>query len=239
MTTKNIIDEIVFDFETDHEGDNNRGWQIDKISAIYKGDQIGYLKLAYIPKQRFVDYYPTVFNWMDQIGGSCIIPRPPLDDAGDDKDYKAFRNAAKRHYNTFTTEELRKFANRVHMSLRLSDISRSIEDCDHDTLLEMVKELEVKANEYNRIAFRKFKTYYVDKPIDDFIRVEPEFQRQGIAEHLYKLGVGWLDARDLPFYLSTCRQPGAKALSDKMRTQGYLQKMSNKREKFIPEAIEL
>ena len=239
MTTKSIIDQLVFDFSSDVEGDNNRGWQVDQITAFYNGEEVGYLKLAYIPKQRFAEYYPTIFNWMDQIRGNCIIPRAKVDESGDDVDYKAFRDSAKRHYNTFTTEELRTFANRVNMVLRGGDISRDLESCDRDAILDFVKKLEVKANEINKTEFKNFKTYYVNKPIDDFIRVEKDFQRKGIAEHLYKLGAKWMESCDLPFYLSTCRQPAAEALSAKMRTNGNLKKMSNRREKFLPETMEL
>ena len=235
MKTKHTNKEITLEFDADSEGDDNRGWQVGKITAFIEGNEVGYLKLAYIPKRRFAEHYPTIFNWMDQMQGKCILPRPKV--VGDD--FTAFRDAAKRHYKTFTCAELRKFLNSTNLSLRGGDISRDLLGLNQEQLLEMVREMEVKAHDRLGREFKKFKTYYVDKPIDDFIRVEPEFQRQGIAEHLYKVGVKWLESQNLPFYLSTCRQNAAELLAGKLRDAGHLRKLSNKRERFKPETIDL
>ena len=32
--------------------DDNRGWRVDKLEAYVDGEEVGYLKLAYIPHKR-------------------------------------------------------------------------------------------------------------------------------------------------------------------------------------------
>lgn len=66
--------------------------------------------------------------------------------------------------------------------------------------------------------FEEFEAFHVDKPLVDYIHVEPEFRRQGIATALYKKGARWLAKRfRLPLYASGLQQPGAEKAWEKMR----------------------
>ena len=217
----------------DVEGNHNRGWRVDKVSVKHDGDEIGYLKMAYIDKERFDDYYPSIFNWLDQIKGQIIIPRPA------DNTNASWDDARKRHYRDFSTEELRKFIGslRQYAANRVSD--EDLTACDHDMLQALATVAEVEATQRFGREFKKFKTYYCMKPIDDFVRVERDYQRNGIAEMMYRVAVKYLDERGMHLYLSTIRQAEAEALAEKFRTAGVIRKMSNGRERFIAEKITL
>jgi len=68
-------DEIEFRYKEDAEGDNNRGWIVHEIQAYVNNQYAGYIAVSYIPKDRFIKYYPTILNYMSQISGKVgILP---------------------------------------------------------------------------------------------------------------------------------------------------------------------
>ena len=230
MITSKSGHKVTLDTQLNSEGDNNRGWQVDKISAIVEGEEVGYLKLAFIPRERFVRYYPCVFNFMDQIKGHIILPRPK-----NYTDNDAWREASTKHYLDYNISELRSFLNSLNLAVGRHDISKELAGDTFEELVNRAVGMESFIMNQHQLGkdFKKFETYYVNKPIDDFIRVERDYQREGIAEYLYKVGVKLLESRGLPFYLSTVRQSAAEALAEKFRVNGHIRKMSNGRERFI------
>ena len=42
--------QITFNVEEDIEGDNNRGFKLDKLTAYVDGKEVGYIKIENIPK---------------------------------------------------------------------------------------------------------------------------------------------------------------------------------------------
>src|SRR5271170_8072163 len=51
---------VTFEYQDDIEGDKNRGWQVDQVKAFLDGKQVGYLKMSYIPQERFDAYYHDI-----------------------------------------------------------------------------------------------------------------------------------------------------------------------------------
>ena len=235
MKTRQSNIDIHFEYYTSVEGDNNRGWRVDKVIAAHKSKQVGYLKLAYIPLDRYNEYYPTIFNWMDQIRGMCILPRATGIIIHDEGEYRA---ASCRHYSTFTKKEAFHFLNRLSLNQRYCVKEKTRENLCHAELLWCIEDCErtLLKGQLGK-EFKQFKQYYVDKPIDDFVRVEDNYQRQGIAENMYEVATLWLAKRKLPLYLSTLRHPHAKALSDKMRDNGHLETLVDSRERFIVDSF--
>ena len=221
--------EIDISVEEDIEGDDNRGWRVDKVSAVHDGNEIGYLKMAYITKERFADHYPTIFNWLDQIKGHIIIPRPL------NHEDPEWSTAQKRHYMEFNVEEIRRFISSIRQLSYSRQVNENLSNCDLETLQALATVAEVEAIKQFGGEFKKFRQQYVNKPVDDFVRVESQYQRHGIAETMYRVAVKYLNERGMHLYLSTLRQPAATALADKFRAAGAIRKMSNGRERFIPE----
>lgn len=204
-------DEITFKRIEDSEGDNNRGWQVDRLDAYVNGKRVGHLKMSYIPKERYERYYPTILNFISSISGHVILP------------YKKTH----LHYSELSDDELREtirngyhIFDRRRLEYDYSSNSYSINgvqlnDMTRPQLLAHVEEIIDLANEnfnHNRpMGFKWFKKYYVNKPIVDFIKVDDEFQRQGIGFALYKEGSNWMREKGMKLYASSIQSDDAKA----------------------------
>ncbi len=86
---------------------------------------------------------------------------------------------------------------------------------------------------YTRILsqkMRKVEDFHVDKPLVDFIRVEPEWQRQGVGRALYVYGAKQMAQRfRLPLYASGIQSEEASASWQSMkRTKGMPLKVDPK-----------
>lgn len=215
--------EITFDIIEDEEGDNNRGWQVDKITAYVNGEQAGYLKITYIPKERFLTYYPSIFNWAAQINGNSILP------------YE------KRHlpWQKLDAEEKRRLLLDGSMALGyLPDVEqRKIQSLPESQLDTEIEKLEKVYNKKFGAKFKEFYNYFVDKPYEDYIhvfekgdRINPRrskemseftFTRQGIATALYFKAVEYLAAKGLRMRLSTLRsKEGGEAIGSSLMNAG-------------------
>ena len=68
----------------DVEGDNNRGWQVDLLSAWVGKDLAGYAAIAFIPEERLKRHYSQgAWDWLRLIGGCGHLPetKPPAHEA--------------------------------------------------------------------------------------------------------------------------------------------------------------
>lgn len=68
----------------DIEGDNNRGWQVDLLSAWVGQDLAGYAAIAFIPAERLKRHYPQgAWDWLRLIEGRSHLPekKPPAHEA--------------------------------------------------------------------------------------------------------------------------------------------------------------
>lgn len=199
--------DITFEYHEDFEGDKNRGWQVDKIDAYVDGEYAGYIKLSYIPKERFKRYYPSVLNFMTQIGGGHILPYKK-----GDVDYK-----------TLSDEELTKvLKNLIHKSRRYRSIwdDKEIPN-ERKEIIAAIDDIIKNGLKHSNDEFKKFAEYWVDKPIVDYIRVFGEgedrsqprfgvhasdsptdFKRQRIGTALYLEAADYLKQKGLKLYAS-------------------------------------
>lgn len=65
--------EVMFVRNYDSEGGKNRGWICHKLSAMMNGKEVGYLKIVYIPSERFKIYYGHLFDYLRNIKGWCSL----------------------------------------------------------------------------------------------------------------------------------------------------------------------
>ena len=214
---------ITFEIIEAEEGDNNRGWQIDKISAFVDGKPAGHLKLGYIPRERFKRYYPSIFNWMHQMQGKSFLPR----------------EKKTQHWKTYTIDEKRDLIKSLSGFSRYmsQDEEAALANMSDDDVDQKVAELEKQAIKTYGKQFKEFENYFVDKPYEDYIRVfdvgdstgnrgsgprsEEGFKRQGIATALYFKAVDYLQKKGLPLRLSTLRsKEGGQAIGDALVKAG-------------------
>jgi len=202
--SEKINTDVTFEYDADSEGDNNRGFQVDKIEAFLNGVNAGYLKITYIPKARFNARYSNILNFLCNMEGHVsILPY-------------AYREL---DYHDIPPEELRRtlwHAASVGFGYVDNEESKQLEELPTEQIIPTYEKIEAAAKKRYGLRFRQFKNYYVDKAYVDFIRVLPAFQRKGIGIALYRAGYEWMKKKGIPFYASGTQTDSAKAVWSKM-----------------------
>lgn len=169
----------------DCEGDNNRGWEVDMVE-LFNEDSVcmAYMKLAYIPKERFESHYPNILYYMDNIKGWCGF---------------------KRYFENENWEELIIRANCHNRSIgsRLTQSNKRI-ITDKEWEFYGKKALKQIENIYGD-SFESFKNYFVDKVYVDYAGVEEEFRGNKLYLALYKEAFNYTQKLELSLYSSSLK----------------------------------
>ena len=164
-------------------------WVVHRVEAYVGGQEAGYLKISYIPKERWDKWFPTVWDMKANKNGWHRDS-----DSLVDTFRMVLRYTYMHNFNKFESGEYK------------------------PTEKEMRDYLKKSEKPYLR-EYVTSKAFHVDKPMVDFIHVHDEFKRQGVATALYKYGARWLaKTKGMPLYASGLQQPAAKAAWDKMKT---------------------
>jgi GNAT superfamily N-acetyltransferase len=199
----NIIENqqpLRFERVPDSEGDNNRGWRVDRLDAYLNG-QVGYLKMSYIPHDRFQRYYRTIFNYMAQIQGTHVLPFGQYTGLYTELSDKELKTLLWYSQGWTPTEP----------------------EGTHEQLLQMAKQREQDLlNGRVGKLFEEFRAFHVDKPLVDYIHVEPGFRRQGIGTALYLEGARWMADQGMKLYRSGVQMDEATAAWEKLAQKGLV-----------------
>lgn len=173
----------------------NTGWILHRIEASVDGLPAGYLKISYIPKALWDKYFPTVWDWKAEFGG-----------------WGRYHGEGEKPNLSLLDTYL--------MVTRYTSMDR-FNDYDYRKIIpteqEMTQFLKRMEKQYLP-AYKEAQAFHVDKPMVDYIHVEDDFRRQGIATALYKFGARWLaKTKGLPLYASGLQQPEAAAAWTNMK----------------------
>jgi hypothetical protein len=116
---------LTLSYTSDSEGDENRGWQVDQVDAYVNDDHAGYLKMSYIPEERFIRHYPTILHFVDKIKGSSILS------------LKENKNPNPIPIEEYSIEELKRVAKNV-LFLFFMEQPRTFSD-DRNELLKIIQ----------------------------------------------------------------------------------------------------
>ena len=195
---------LSFKYEEDVEGDENRGWRVDKIDA-YEGDKlVGYCKIVYIPHDRFVKWYPSFFNYLYHIKGHALLPYEYRD----------------KPLNEIPIDELRKNLVGVMISLGpypSSQEQRAVQNMPDKEVIEQYKYWRGVARKRYGKEFAEFVNYHIDKPILDFINVDDKDQFLRVGEALAIKARDWMKERGLRLYLTSGALTNEKTLIDALK----------------------
>ena len=186
-------EELSFRMSEDSEGDKNRGWRVDKLEALMNGEPVGYLKMSWIPRERFQREFPNILQYMAKMQGK----------GGFNPEYSPY--------------DMNTPLGRIKAMLDANDWSQKssknpeLDQMNPKQTLAMEKELLKGFERGFGKEFAKFKNHWMDKPLVDYIRVKENFQRKGIAIAMYEEGAKHLATMGLKLYASNNQQPGAKA----------------------------
>ncbi len=199
----------------DSEGDKNRGWTVHKFEAVIDGETAGYLKVSYIPEERFKRHYKNIFDYIDKITGKAIP-----------KDYSDRKKA------------LNTLAYSILGWPGLDRLEPSLEELDDEDLDRIEKDISKEAVKKHWKAFEEFKDHWVDKPVVDFIFVETGHRRKRIAVALYEFAAKWLAQRGMKLHASGLQSDNAMAAwewlgKNKRANIGTVQSLSDKSRTFL------
>jgi hypothetical protein len=160
---------IEYQFIPDVEGDKNRGWQVDMFQAVENNLAVGYLKVAFIPKERREKHYPAPFElyyFADRINGWCGLSAPCILNDPLKLAHELYRRVQdyydSSYYKTIETASVGELTTKL-----LPDLNQKLEKC-------------------LRRSWQAFCLFHED-PYVDYIQVCRSHQRQGIATNLYLL----------------------------------------------------
>ncbi len=204
LITEKINTAVKFNYIEDLEGDENRGWQVDKIEAYLNDKLVGYIKVSWIPRQRFDQHYKTIAQYVSKVAGSVFLPyeyvnEPNYNNIPVDVLRSNLFSAASTVYGYVSYEQQQQFK-------KMSD----------EQVIAKYRQLEKMLHKKYGKRFDDFREYYVDKPIIDFIRVDDQYRRQGIGTALYRAAHEWLKQKHLKLYASGIQTDEAKAAWSQM-----------------------
>lgn len=180
--------EITFKVETDIEGDKNRGFKLDQLTAYVDGKEVGYIKIENIPKERYEWYYPTIINYISQIGGTPILP------------------SEKRHlhWKELETEELRDAVKNAYWGVLHKDYSmdQEFKMLPREDLEKMMEDAMPAIEKIYGKHYKEFVDHHVDKPFVAYIHVEKDLRRERIGVAMYLTAAKWLKKQGLQLYAS-------------------------------------
>lgn len=198
---RDVSQTLTFQYTEDVEGDHNRGWKVDKIVAVKRNENVGYLKLEYIPSERFKRYYPGILNYLTVLRGQNILPYRYRSTPWQSIPIEAMRGS------------IYQLAQATGLSCNESNaLQHEAKLAEEEQVRQIIVSLEKSIKREQRECFRRFKAYFVDKPMVGFVEVRKSMRRQGIGTALYRTGYEWMKSRGLPFYASTCQTQEAKAI---------------------------
>lgn len=198
ILNERINTNVKFKYFEDVEGDNNRGWQVDQIEAFLNGENVGYIKLSWIPRERFNQRYHSVIDYVDNIEGSNFRPYS----------YRDVR------IENIPIDELRKnmfYAASTARGYVSSEEQESYKTMSNKEVFDYYQELIKDLNKRYSKKFKEFEQWHVDKPIVDFIRVNDQYKRQGIGTALYRAAYDYLKNKELRLYASGIQSKEAQA----------------------------
>ena len=154
------------------EGMSSRGdgtdWVENTVAALLDGKNIGHLSINYIPQSKFNAHYKDILKF--------IVVQHGADELGD-----AIKSGD-------TKQLIVKMANLTGTSHDLDVKSNHDLEWWKNKYFTILKKLESR---YNK-EFKRFKEYWVDKPMVDYIKVDGKYQNGGVGFGLYIAGALWM-----------------------------------------------
>lgn len=151
----------------------NRGFMVDDLSAYVDDTKVGYIRIENVPSASLVDFQPTVFNYLSQIGGQNLLPW----------------GSYHEHPQNLDREGLNRFAKNIAYYLRPAN---AVPTFDEYGSLEAWLRAEVYSSAWYKRgvkAFSEFKARHVDRPIVSYVNTTENLLRGLVGNHNGK-GIG-------------------------------------------------
>lgn len=174
-------------------------WDLHEVDAFINGKNVGYVKISYVPKERA----PDIFEF-SKIAGQHSIAK-----AYKSKDERKLAIEISRYFDMSVINNLHSWEKGTWED-KWSSSPPPPDDMEKwwgDTIEKMKKVYVDRTRQF----YKDFIRYWVDKPLIDFINVEKEYRRKGIAVILYLAAAKWMNMNGLRLYASGTQSDSAKA----------------------------
>jgi len=208
----------VYDPDPHDKLGEEKGYTVIRIDALVAGMKAGYIKIGYIPSERWPTYYPTVWHYLERVQGWCVGIRGK--GATDPVDWAELWKKV-HHYAGASPASRPSISPLALSNTHVPDVETIRRD------LEVLEERQ----EWHRESMENFKLSLVDRPYVDFIRVfkgpDPHFnlgnegplnfRGEDISMALYEYAARWLaEHKDMSLRASGLQSEEAKARWDQM-----------------------
>lgn len=218
------MDEFRFVREDHHDKNGMRApWIRQKISAHKGGDEVGYLKIAYVPENRVQNFFENPFL----IGYYFGAKRECFNRNGPGINPKNGDGWLEHLENNF-------IAQAKIIEDELLGLGRNGEfgkiyckgGCDIKNLENQKKAEEfvgIHKKKLVKIFTRKYQgkiDYHFMKPDVDYIFVDEKYRRMGVSQQLYEQANKWMGEIGMKLHSSTLQEIGARGSWEKLKSKG-------------------
>jgi hypothetical protein len=212
---------------------SNKGWRVDDIDIYVDNHPAGYQKMAYIPQDSFDRYYPNALAFNCRVQGHNIELEPYLD----------------KPVAQLPLRELRMMVHDLEQSVHWG-IERPGPEVERDELLARYNASVGQITKSCRGQYLDFKSYWLDRPMVDFIRVYEEndydvqiagtcvdvkptnHRGQGLGRILYLAGAIAMHDQGMELRASTLQSEPAAAVRGHLEAEGLVDNVKSRHKTF-------
>lgn len=199
----------------------NRGFEIDEVTATINGNLVGYLKVSNVPARNFKLYLPTIWHYLGSIGGWNV-----------DELFESHNGRAK---NISWSEFL-------DLKIKAAQYYYGFDSSNCSSYEELTKRVEkCRRHKENIAQFKRFESFYKDKPYVDFVNVDTNTNRnmnvshvgRGIGMMLYSAAAHSLKKKKLLLHGSSIQSTDAQRMWKYFEAAGWIDNDIARNRKFL------
>lgn len=207
-----VILQFVYDIERKKQNIRRSAWEVHAVRALINGKEAGYLKIAYIPREKGKEVFPDIIMFAARQRGYSFLTDSLREHAGP------------VDYAKLPIEELRELTKGITTYTIGSSFGHheEVDRASENELRKLFKERVLLLKKRLGKDYIEFMNRFVNKPFVDFIRVEEDYQRKGVAILLYVSAAKWLATQGMRLYPGGPQSAEAVKAWEKMEERGWI-----------------
>ena len=183
----------------------NEYFDTHTITAFIDDNKVGYIRVAYIPSENTPDFYEFFESFQGWVG---------LGNAYKKKDYLEVVKIISSHMSDHQIDnKLYSWKNGREYYGEPKPQNMTL------WVKEQLKHYLKQLHRFGNPQYENFLEWFIDKPVVDYISVNPEERRSGIGSLLYTQCAKWMGMNGLRFYSSTCQTKAAQSSWEKLKSK--------------------
>lgn len=199
-------------------------WKIDVVAPFHNGKPIGYLKISNVPREEYEEKVADIISFAVKVNNeSHDGPMSyDLDPSFENWPKETLLSIIQRKYKWIRDEEIWYYN---WSESRYYFLGKPAEEHSEKVLVDFIKKdiLPDYERKYGKQK-KEFEAFHVDASFVDYIFVEPEYQRKGVALAMYLKAAQHMKKKGLRFYASGIQSDDAKLAWEFLEKKGYVGK---------------